>query len=45
MSNERSPRPVCSTTMGISGDMHASLRYSATFWLPIIGLLPQTRNP
>jgi hypothetical protein len=21
MSNERSPRPVCSTTIGISGDM------------------------
>src|SRR3954471_16767695 len=44
MSNERSPRPVCSTTMGIRGDI-AGLLYSATFELRMLAPRMKTRNP
>src|SRR6478609_5377170 len=43
MSNERSPRPVCSITMGITGDI-ACLLYSATNELRMLAWLPQIRN-
>src|SRR3954454_8325207 len=43
MSNERSPRPVCSITIGITGDM-ARLLYSATNELRMLARLPQIRN-
>src|SRR4029078_12704921 len=43
MSNERSPRPVCSITMGITGDI-ACLLYSATKELRMLARLPQIRT-
>src|SRR6478752_5636318 len=43
MSNERSPRPVCSITMGITGDI-ACLLYSATNELRMLAWPPQIRN-
>ena len=43
MSNERSPRPVCSITMGITGDI-ACLLYSATNELRMLAWLPHIRN-
>src|SRR3954467_6031858 len=44
MSNECSPRPVCSTTMGIRGDI-AGLLYSATFELRMLAPRMNTLNP